>query len=31
MNILILSCGTRYKLVEFFIDSGNFKKVVVTD
>lgn len=32
MNILILSCGTRCKLVKYFMDRENgFKKVVVTD
>lgn len=31
MNILILSCGTRYKLVEFFKREPNIDKVVVTD
>ena len=32
MNILILSCGTRYKLVEYFKDRSNgFDRVVVTD
>lgn len=31
MNILILSCGTRYKLVEFFKQEPGFDKVVVTD
>lgn len=32
MNILILSCGTRYKLVEYFKNRNNgFNKVVVTD
>lgn len=32
MNILILSCGTRYKLVEYFKNRDNsFDKVVVTD
>lgn len=32
MNILILSCGTRNKLVEYFMEKGNgFDKVIVTD
>lgn len=31
MNILILSCGTRYKLVEFFKECEVVNKVVVTD
>ncbi len=31
MNILILSCGTRNKLVEFFKECTDFEKVVVTD
>lgn len=32
MNILILSCGTRYKLVEYFKENGNgYDKVVATD
>ena len=32
MNILILSCGTRVKLVQYFLQRENgFEKVVVTD
>lgn len=31
MNILILSCGTRNKLVQFFKDSADYENVVVTD
>ena len=31
MNILILSCGTRNKLVEFFKESSEFDNVIVTD
>lgn len=32
MRILILSCGTRYKLIEYFKDRNNgFNKVVATD
>ena len=31
MNILILSCGTRNKLVEFFRECGKFDNVIVTD
>lgn len=31
MNILILSCGTRNKLVEFFKECEGFDKVIVTD
>ncbi|MCR5254844.1 MAG: ATP-grasp domain-containing protein [Acetatifactor sp.] len=31
MNILILSCGTRCKLVEYFKKSNEYKKVVCTD
>lgn len=31
MNILILSCGTRNKLVEFFRGNRNFDRVIVTD
>lgn len=32
MNILILSCGTRNKLVQYFREKGNgFKRVVGTD
>lgn len=31
MNILILSCGTRNKLVQYFKECNEFEKVVVTD
>lgn len=31
MNILILSCGTRYKLVEYFKNCSNIEKVVGAD
>ena len=31
MNILILSCGTRNKLVRYFKECNEFEKVVVTD
>lgn len=31
MNILILSCGTRNKLVSYFKENNFFEKVVVTD
>mgnify|MGYP002594735995 FL=1 len=32
MNILILSCGTRVKLVQYFLQrESGFEKVVVTD
>ncbi len=31
MNILILSCGTRNKLVSYFKENKFFEKVVVTD
>lgn len=32
MNILILSCGTRVKLVEYFKQAGNgFENVIATD
>lgn len=31
MNILILSCGTRNKLVSFFKECSEYDKVVVTD
>ncbi len=31
MNILILSCGTRNKLVSYFKENKYFEKVVVTD
>lgn len=31
MNVLILSCGTRNKLVQFFKKCNRFDKVVVTD
>lgn len=32
MNVLILSCGTRYKLVKYFTSNRNcVDKVVVTD
>lgn len=31
MNILILSCGTRNKLVHYFKECNEFDKVVVTD
>lgn len=31
MNILILSCGTRNKLVSFFRESKEYERVIVTD
>lgn len=31
MNILILSCGTRNKLIYFFKEDKNFDKVIATD
>lgn len=31
MNILILSCGTRNKLVQYFKECNEFDKVIVTD
>jgi len=31
MNILILSCGTRNKLVRYFVENDAVEKVVVTD